>query len=57
MFLSEGDYKERISSYTYQDWLPLINIIDKLEKTTYFGRIDSPGKDAKGVVQSPFSYY
>ena len=37
MLLDENNYKEKIHAFTQQDWLPLIELIPKVESTSKFG--------------------
>ena len=37
MLLDENNYKEQIHAFTQQDWLPLIELIPKVESTSKFG--------------------
>ena len=37
MHLEENNYKEKIHAFTQQDWLPLIELIPKVESTSKFG--------------------
>lgn len=54
MLLNENNYKEKIYTFTRQDWQPLIELIPKIENTSKFGEWAGGEKDEKGIVQFPF---
>ena len=47
MILDRSNYEEKINSYTYQDWKPLLELIPQIEGMTNFGTwtgLDNHGK-------------
>lgn len=55
MLLNENNYEEKIYAFTYQDWKPIIKIIHKIEKTSYFGELGKLEIVENGVYQESIS--
>ena len=54
MILDENNHKEKINSFTHQDWHPLIELIPQIESTSKFGEMAGGEKDEKGIIQFPY---
>ena len=54
MVLSEENYRQKIFSYTREDWQPLMNLIPEIEEALSFGEKRGGKQDEDGVMQLPF---
>jgi hypothetical protein len=52
--LNEENCGDKINSFTYQDWRPLLELIPKIENTTSIGEYLKPNDDEDGVIQIPY---
>jgi hypothetical protein len=54
MMSDENSQKEKIDALTYQDWLPLIELIPKIKNTSKFSEMAGGEKDENGITQMPY---
>jgi len=54
MVLSEENYRQKIFSYTREDWQPLMNLIPEIEEALSFGEKGGGKQDEDRVMQLPF---
>jgi hypothetical protein len=52
--LNEENCGDKINSFTYQDWRPLLELIPKIENTTSFGECSEKSDDENEVIQIPY---
>lgn len=53
MKLDENNYIETISSYSEEDWQPLLHLIPEIEATEEFGEVTGGDEIEKGVFTFP----
>jgi len=53
MILTEKNYKEKISSFSRQDWQQLFDLINEIENTSEFEILEEEEKEENGVIKLP----